>query len=151
VDFNVQNNPFQGAYLFHFNMPQRQQSTSSDADSNHPFKGGMLESQSFLSAAQYQRDNEARRKKNGGLSSENLQRMLSQISQQQNDINRLKYQIEASKDPFLKTRLQSTLGEKSNNFFSLQNTVSQQFKNLSSGFLGSENKTDHVGSFVTFT
>lgn len=152
MNFNVQNNPFQGAYLFNFSFqPGTGQPNPNEArNGSQPFTGGLSEYQNFLEDSQRNRGLNDRKKKNG-LNPDNLQRMMSQITQQQNDINRLKFQIESSQDPMLKDRLQSTLGEKSTSFFSLQNTLSQQFKALCSGFLGSENRTDHVGSFVTFT
>jgi len=154
VSFNVQNNPFPGAYLFNFSFQPGAAQPNPNGNVNglqQPFNGGLSEYQNFLQDSQRNRSLNERKKKNGLLSPENLQRMMLQISQQQSDIDRLKYQIEASKDPSLKNSLQSRLGEKSTNFFSLQNTLSQQFKALSSGFLGSENRTDHVGSFVTFS
>ncbi len=154
MSFNVQNNPFQGAYLFNFSFQQGAAQPNPNGNVNglqQPFNGGLGEYQNFLQDSQRNRSLNERKKKNGLLSPENLQRMMLQISQQQNEIDRLKYQIESSKDPSLKNSLQSRLGEKSTNFFSLQNTLSQQFKALGSGFLGSENRTDHVGSFVTFS
>ncbi|MCE3236183.1 MAG: hypothetical protein K0Q50_2363 [Vampirovibrio sp.] len=149
MSFNVQNNPFQGSYLFNFSFQPPDPSQRPD-QAGQPFSGGLYNSQNFLADTLRDRDQLGRKKKNGALSPDNVNRMLSQLSLQQGEVSRLKNQIDAAKDPLLRDRLESSLGQKSLSFNNLQSQISLQFKALNSGFLGSENKIDHPGSFVTF-
>lgn len=149
MSFNVQNNPFQGAYLFNFSF-QPPDSAQRTNQAGQPFSGGLYGSQNFLSETLRDRDQLGRKKKNGAMNPDTVNRMLSQLSLQQGEVSRLRAQIDAAKDPLMKDRLESTLGQKSLSFNNLQSQISLQFKALNSGFLGSENKVDHPGSFVTF-
>lgn len=147
MSFNVQNNPFQGSYLFNFTFQPQPRDAN---QSGQPFSGGLYSSQNFLTDSLRERDALNRKKRNSAMNPESVQRMLGQLSLQQGEVSRLRAQIDAAKDPAMRERLESTLGQKSTSFNNLQSQISLQFKALSSGFLGSENKVDNVGSFVTF-
>lgn len=75
--------------------------------------------------------------------------MQQKIWEREQEINRLDYQIQNAGDPALKRNLELNRNVQNAGFASLQGEFSRQSGSSGGGFVGNENKIDHIGSFVT--
>lgn len=162
MSFNVSNNPFQGAYLFNYNYtpqsrkPAPQQDptlldpTMQDPTMQKQNTSGRATFQSYQDDQLRKRNALEQRKKSISQSQpQSMKDMLQQLSTQQQEVNRLKHQLDSTNDPALQQLLKEQYGAKSQNYSSLEAQVSLMFRGPGGGFVGSEGKIDHIGSFVT--
>jgi len=155
VNFNVQNNPFQGSYLFNYSLQGSNNTGSSPANpngQNPPSINGPTEYQTFLDEQLRARNaNEQRKKKDvqSQPQQQNMQEMMQQLSTKKQEVGRLQHQLDSTNDPALQRLLQNKFGTTSQTYSDLENQVSLMFRGPGSGFVGSEGRIDHVGGFVT--
>jgi hypothetical protein len=158
VSFNVPNNPFRGAYLLNYTpqirtrKPEEDPNTKTPDNANKTGGSGNSDSelQTFMDAQFRKRNALENRKKNSAQSQpKTMQEMLQDLNTQRAEVDRLKHQLDSTNDPALHRLLQEQFGSKSQSFSSLESQVSLLFRGPGGGFVGSEGKIDHIGSFVT--
>jgi hypothetical protein len=150
VSFNVNNNPFQGSYLFNYTLQTGTHKPTQTSSATQPQGNGLLEMQTFLDDQWRSRnENEQRKKKHSQSQPKTMQEMMQQLSTQKQEVSRLRNQLETTNDPALQQLLQDQFGSKSQHYSDLENQVSLMFRGPGGGFVGSEGKIDHVGGFAT--
>ena len=80
---------------------------------------------------------------------EQLEKQLELLQTRKGEVDSLTFQLQNTQDPAMKKLLQGQLDETNAGFHDLQALVDQHYKGLTSGFVGTENRLDHIGSFVT--
>lgn len=98
---------------------------------------------------QNQQYSNARRRQQDSKRPQSLEQLNNQLQQQEKEVQALRRQLEGIQDPQRKKSLEQTMQQKTAGLSSLQGMISLQYKGLSSGFAGQENKVDHIGSFIT--
>lgn len=157
----IQNNPFQDAYLLRYNFQPSPRNPEATPD--NPETG--LAYQSFLQDFQRNRQMGDRTRRKEGAGPDQFHRMAAQLFRQEQERGRLEAQISHLEQQLADSRIQSDparrreiqkilearkerLSRDSFGLSGLRLQVSQGTKGLTSGFVGSENRVDAIGSFV---
>lgn len=141
-------NPFQDAYRYQRNNPFQLPVTWGSNTSSAGGAGG-TDYNPFLNRAGLSDDLRSRRNQRTEQRPETLSQMENKLWVRQQEINRLDYQIQNAGDAGLKRSLESTRSVQNTGLISLQGEFDRQSGTVGGGFVGNENKIDHIGSFVT--
>jgi hypothetical protein len=151
VSMNVQPNPFQGAYLLRLDVKKNPPSTGNNgAQPQTGGNGGSEVTQDYIKNSHRKKSLLDHKKivtqqRDGGT-----QHKLQLLNQRRDEVNNLHKQLMAAKNPFERQQLESALGLKSAGTNAMEHNVGSSYDGPGGGFVGSENRIDYVGSFVTF-
>lgn len=153
MDFRISSagsgrNPLQDVYRYQRNNPFQLPVTWGQNTSSAGGAGG-TDLNPFLNRAGLDDDLRNRRNQQSKQRPEELGRIQQKIWEREQEISRLDYQIQNAGDAGLKRSLESTRQVQNAGFASLQGEFARQSGATGGGFVGNENKIDHIGSFVT--
>jgi hypothetical protein len=152
VNFNVQQNPFQGSYLFNYGknpaLAATQTQQNQDASVN-----GFSGYQAFLDNYMRTRNaNEKRQQKvNQNNQPQTLEQLWQELGQKKQKVSQLQFQLNATNDPQVQQMLQTMFGNESQSYFNLENQASLMFRGPGSGFVGSTGRIDQIGGSITMS
>lgn len=136
------------SYLFHMQMkpqPAKQngQNQYAAADTLPPI------TEEYIRNGQHKKQLQDRRNRLNNERSGSLHEMLLRLNRGRQEVNGIQQQLANVENPFQKRILETQLGSKSARTSFIEHSLSSSYDPAASGFVGSENRIDSIGSFVT--
>jgi len=148
VFFNA--NPYgnlPNSYLFHMQVKQQPGNNGGAnqfaADTLPPI------TEEYIRNGQHKKQLQDRRNRLNTERSGSLHEMLLRLNRGRQEVNSLQFQLNNVQNPFQKRILEAQLGHKTAGTSFIEHSLSSSYDPGASGFVGSENRIDTIGSFVT--
>jgi len=104
----------------------------------------------YIKQSQHKKKLQQRRHLLDSERSTSMHEMLQRLERSRHEVHGLQRQFGIEENPFKKRILEGQLGHKTAGTAKIEHSLESSYDPAASGFLGSENRIDSVGSFVTF-